>query len=145
MSGPLVNHIEQRLAEFERRRSALADVQTEVNQTRATVESKSRAIAVTVDSRGELVDITFRGNGFRSMAGPELAQLIVETVRTARSEVMDTVAAMFGPALPPGLPLREMMNGKVNFDTMMRDAARWADGVAETLSAKALPEREGGE
>ncbi|GIF25616.1 DNA-binding protein YbaB [Actinoplanes tereljensis] len=129
MSSPLHNQIEQAYAEMERQRLALEDVQSELAGTSTTVTSKNRALTVTVDARGAVTGIKFLTSGYRTMAGPELAALLVETMETARDEAMAKTVASFQSILPDSLPLRDMMEGRVDFDGILNDALKYTDGA----------------
>jgi DNA-binding protein YbaB len=122
MSSPLHNQIEQRMVQLRERREAMARIQRDLAEARFTVDSKNRAVSVTVDSRGEPVDIKFRTSSYRSMAPAELSQLLLETIKAARDEAKMAAVTAFGPLLPPGTPLADLMSGQLNFEEMMRRA-----------------------
>jgi hypothetical protein len=127
MSSPLHNQVEQAYAELERQRDALADIRRDLAAAQTTVTSKNRALAVTVDSRGAVTGIKFLTGGYRSMAAAELAQLLVDTIASARSHAMESTVERFRALLPPGMPLLDMINGAVDFDGMVRSALRAAN------------------
>jgi len=122
MSSPLHNQIQQRMVQLRERREAMARIQRDLAEARFTADSKNRAVSVTVDSRGEPVDIKFRTSSYRSMAPAELSQLLLETIAVARDEAKTAAVAAFGPLLPPGTPLADLMSGQLNFEEMMRRA-----------------------
>lgn len=130
MASPIHNHIEQAYAELERRRAELEDVQETLRDAQTTVLSKNRALQATVDSRGALTGLKFLTTGFRTMAGAELAQLIVDTVEEARAAAMATTVERFRAILPASLPLQDMLAGTVDLDRILSDAARFADDTA---------------
>ncbi|MGW4462617.1 YbaB/EbfC family nucleoid-associated protein [Micromonospora sp. NBC_01796] len=127
MSSPLHNQIEQAYAELERSQAALAGVQEELAGAQTTVTSKNRAITVTVDSRGDLVDIKFLTRSYRTMPSAELATLLIETIAEARTKAQAAVAATFQSVLPTGMSALDMINGTVDFEEMMREAIRIAN------------------
>jgi DNA-binding protein YbaB len=128
MSSPLHNQIEQAYADLERQREALEDVQSQLRGAETTVTAKSRALTVTVDSRGAVSGIKFLTSGYRTMAGPELAQLLVETIEQARAEAMAKTVASFRSILPESLPLHDMLEGRVDLDSILADAQKFMDG-----------------
>ncbi|MFK3979269.1 YbaB/EbfC family nucleoid-associated protein [Micromonospora sp. NPDC050397] len=127
MSSPLHNQIEQAYAELERSQAALAGVQEELDGAETTVTSKNRAITVTVNSRGDLVDIKFLTRSYRTMPAAELATLLIDTIAEARAKAQAAVAATFQSVLPAGMSALDMINGTVDFDSMMREAIRMAN------------------
>jgi len=129
MSSPLHNSIEQAYAELERQKEALADVQSQLVDLTTTVTSKNRALTVTVDARGAVTAIKFLTSGYRQMAGPELAGLLIETMNQARDEAMARTVAQFQSILPDSMPLHDMVQGRVDLDGILRDAMRFTDGM----------------
>jgi DNA-binding protein YbaB len=125
MSSGMHNYIEQRLAELAEKRELLATIQNKVQTQKSTATSKNRSIAVTVDSRGEILEIDFKSKGYRTMAPKELSALIIETVRAAREQAMAKMLADFAPVIPERMPINDMLAGKVDFEAMMRDALQF--------------------
>ncbi|MFI7024257.1 YbaB/EbfC family nucleoid-associated protein [Micromonospora sp. NPDC049900] len=124
MPGPMQDQIEQAYAELAASQAAIADVQSRLDGSETSVTSKNRVITVTVNSRGDLVDIRFLSRSYRSMPSAELATLLVDTVGAARQQAQAAVAAAFAAVLPPGMPVLDMINGEADFESMMRDAIR---------------------
>jgi DNA-binding protein YbaB len=124
MSSPLQNKIEQAYAEFEQQKVAISGFEREVAAAQTTVTAKNRAVSVTVDGRGDLVEIKFPTNLYRTMAPAELGSLLVETTKTARDQARESAADMFRGLVPAGVPVLDMLNGSVDFDEMMREAMR---------------------
>jgi hypothetical protein len=60
------------------------------------------AMRVTVGARGEIVELSFPTEAYRSMAPAELAALVKDTVTRARSEAADEATAALASFLPPG-------------------------------------------
>ncbi|MEO3742080.1 YbaB/EbfC family nucleoid-associated protein [Plantactinospora sp. B5E13] len=124
MTSPLHDRIEQAYAEFERQKQAITEVRRELSTAQTTVTAKNRALTVTVDGRGDLVEIRFPTNSYRTMAPAELANLLMETVKTARDQARGRTANAFQTLLPTGLPLLDMLNGTADFDDLMRETVR---------------------
>lgn len=126
MTSPLYNQVEQAFAELERKRAALARVQRDLANTSTTATSKNRAVSVTVNSRGDITELKFVTGAYRAMAPTELAQLIVDTIAAARTESMTNSAQMFRDLLPENTPLLDMLDGKVDLDSLFDRAVRQA-------------------
>jgi hypothetical protein len=47
---------------------------------------RNKLFSVTVDGRGEIRELTFRGDGYRELPPAELADLLVKTIERARTE-----------------------------------------------------------
>jgi len=122
VSSPLHNKIEQAYAEFESQKAAVAGFDQKISAAQTTVTAKNRAVSVVVDGRGDLVEIKFPTNSYRRMAPAELGRLLVETVGTARDQAREDAAEMFRTLLPTAMSVVDMLNGPVDFDSMMQDA-----------------------
>ncbi|WP_320065631.1 YbaB/EbfC family nucleoid-associated protein [Micromonospora sp. RTGN7] len=114
---------EELLAEM---RSALEQVQAEsdrvarqVRETKTTVQDKERRLSVTVGGQGELLQLTFHGDGYRRLAPAELANLIVTSVEKARDDALRKLMAGTA-ALADDLP-------------RLHDTARQATSIDELI------------
>ncbi|NMO55375.1 YbaB/EbfC family DNA-binding protein [Actinoplanes sp. TBRC 11911] len=124
MSSPMHDRIEQAYAEFEKKKEAIAGFENAIGTAHTTVTSKNRELNVTVDGRGDLTEIKFPTNAYRSMAPAELANLLVDTVRSAREKARAEAANMLESLLPARAPILSMLNNPGGFDQMMREAVR---------------------
>jgi DNA-binding protein YbaB len=107
------------LADLGRQREAVGTFQQELAEATTTVAPRNRSISVTVDGQGELVDIKFPSQSYRTMAPAELGRLIVDTVTEARAEARDKAVAMLRDLAPTGLPVGDILRGPVDLDTAM--------------------------
>ena len=130
MTSSFHDQIEKRQKELHRKQAELAEVQQRLAGVQATATSKNRAITVTVDSQGEIIDIKFRTGAYRSMPGVELARLLMDTIAAARSDAKDTLIDQFTSVLPD-MPLRELMDGRLDFATLMRQRIDLPDDPAD--------------
>ncbi|RKR86736.1 YbaB/EbfC DNA-binding family protein [Micromonospora pisi] len=127
MSSPLQNRIEQAFAEFEQQKIAISGIERKIEAAKTTVTAKNRAVTVTVDGRGDLVEVKFPTNAYRTMPPAELGSLLVETTKAAREQAREGAAELFQTILPAGMPILDMLNGSVDFDEMMSEAMRAAN------------------
>ncbi|MET7394107.1 YbaB/EbfC family nucleoid-associated protein [Dactylosporangium sp. NPDC005572] len=128
MSSPLYDRIEQAHAEFDRVQATLADIQDSLGSTETTATSKNRALSVTVDGRGEISDIKFLTRSYRTMPPAELTAMLIETIREARAQARTAMAEAFQPVFPPGSPLADIINGRVDLEAMMQQAMDTVNG-----------------
>ncbi|MEU4677723.1 YbaB/EbfC family nucleoid-associated protein [Micromonospora sp. NPDC023737] len=122
MTSPLYDRIEQAYAEFEEKKAAISGVEQQMSGAQTTVTAKNRAVSVTVDGRGDLVEVKFPTNAYRTMAPAELGGLLVETVKSAREEARHKAMKLFESILPPGLPLAGLLRGEKTADQMFDEA-----------------------
>jgi DNA-binding protein YbaB len=128
MSSPMHDRIEQAYAEFEKKKETIAGFENAMGSAQTTVTAKNRALTVTVDGRGDLIEIKFPTNAYRSMAPAELASLLVDTARAAREQARAETASMFESLLPARAPILGMLNNPGGFDQMMREAVNRSSG-----------------
>ena len=96
MNEPLYQEVDQALAELSRSRDALATLVQTTRDRTVTATSRRRVLAVTVGLRGELRNIVFKGESYRTLPPRELAQLIIDTVEEARSKSLAQASAVIG-------------------------------------------------
>ncbi|MFC3499558.1 YbaB/EbfC family nucleoid-associated protein [Micromonospora krabiensis] len=124
MTGPLYDRIERTYAEFEQKKAAIGDIDRQVSETQTTVTAKNRALTVVVDGRGDVTEVKFLTNAHRTMAPAELGNLLVETIKEARTEARRKAATLFESVLSPGLPLAGLLSGGKRADQMFDEAMR---------------------
>jgi DNA-binding protein YbaB len=119
MTSAFHDQIEQRYQQLQRTQAEMAEVEQRLASVQTSVTSKNRAISVTVDCHGELVDIKFGTKAYRSMAAAELSQLLRDTIAAARRDARAAVMDEFAKVLPD-MPIHDLMNGQIDFDELMR-------------------------
>jgi hypothetical protein len=98
------------LVEKERRR--LDEVGKVWDEGSTTVRAKDNTFTMTFDGRGEIDELTFHGNRYRTLAPAELATRIVEAVRQGRLESIEKMAGATDSI--PGLDVVGIATGKVD-------------------------------
>lgn len=129
MTTPLHNSIEQTYEELARQREALHDMQRRLAETGATVTSKNRAVSVTLDGQGNVIDIKFVTGAYRGMPPAELGTLLVATIAEARASVTGQVAEILEEMMP-GSSMLDVLNGDFDLDEMMDEA------ISEAVSSQ---------
>ena len=117
--SPLDDEMNQAVAELKRIRAAADDAEKVMADTSHTLMSKRRLFSVTVDAGGNLTALTFNGEAYRSLAPAELAQLIVDTTKTAREQCMAEAAKAVHEIWPEAGADFDIMNGATNLDDLM--------------------------
>ncbi|MFI5843121.1 YbaB/EbfC family nucleoid-associated protein [Catenuloplanes sp. NPDC051500] len=141
MSSPLHNQVEQAYAELEKKRAALSEVQGSLAGASSTVQSRNRAVAVTMSSRGVVTEIKFPTGAHRTMASAELGALLVETIEAAREEAMRRTMSAFEGLLPSGLPTADLLMGDgtdagLDLEALVSEALRASGGGAPGTGAR---------
>jgi DNA-binding protein YbaB len=111
--------IEDFVADFERRRTELAEVQKKIKKSKSTATSDKRMLTATVGPHGELTALKFNSQDYRDLSSTELAALIVKTVQKARDAAMDKMGAIIAPALPPNLNFDAVTGGRLDLAAVL--------------------------
>jgi DNA-binding protein YbaB len=141
MTSSFYDQIEKRKEQLRRKQEELAEVQQRLAGVQATATSKNHAITVTVDSHGEIVDIKFRTGAYRLMPGAELSRLLMDTIAAARSDAKAAVMDQFEKVLPD-MPIRDLMEGRLDFGTLMSQRIGLPDDWADEPATMPMPSRE---
>ncbi|MFJ4622379.1 YbaB/EbfC family nucleoid-associated protein [Streptomyces sp. NPDC088812] len=105
----LSRRLAETLAELDTVTAGLAKAKEELRGATYAVRSRDRAVEVTVGSQGQLTDLKFLDNRYRTMSPTELAASVLEAATQARDSmsrhVMMTMQPFTGPR--PGVPQLE--------------------------------------
>ncbi|MFE5536889.1 YbaB/EbfC family nucleoid-associated protein [Streptomyces sp. NPDC056492] len=97
----MIRSIEERVAQaraaLEETRAAVARAEDSLRGGSAKVRSPDRSVEVVVGPQGELTQITFLDNKYRSMGAAQLSAAVLEAVQSARGRMAQRVMDAFGP------------------------------------------------
>jgi DNA-binding protein YbaB len=122
------------MAELEKQRESLAELHKGLNEVNATVRSKRRQVSATVDGRGEIVELKFHGETFRTMPAPDLAKLIVDTIRQAKEEARSQSWESIGEALPDGAEIADVVSGDYDWSNALNEAMTLPEPLMDFLT-----------
>jgi len=88
------------LAHFDKQREDLVRLHRSMDEVSRTVRSRRRQVSATVDARGEIVELKFHGQSYKTMEPADLAKLIVDTIREARDEARGQMLASLADVDP---------------------------------------------
>jgi hypothetical protein len=111
--------LEDLLAQYQRQRSALAELHTRMRQVSATAISPRRELSVTYSHSGGITDLKFLNSAYRRLAPNELSDLIMATVREAKDQAATEAAELMAPLVPNGLNPQDLVRGKLGTDALM--------------------------
>lgn len=87
----------------------------------AKAESRDGSIVVVLDSAGQIGQLTFRGDFYRDLDGPELSRRILAVVAEAQGQLRRSVAELM-PRMPwSDLSAEEMLDPKTDITKMLPD------------------------
>jgi hypothetical protein len=127
-------------AEYERRRAGLADLQRQLAGLTATVVSKRREVSVTVGNQGVITELKFPTSAYRRLAPNELAALLTRTISEARENMLDQMAGIMAPMLPPELNAKDLLTGALSAEEIVPDEPGMPPLVREKLDRVAVNE-----
>ncbi|MEU8326946.1 YbaB/EbfC family nucleoid-associated protein [Micromonospora sp. NPDC048839] len=88
------------MAQFERMRSGVGDLQQRLKAVNATVTSEDGYVSVTVGPRGQVVKVEFDPRIYRRPNSKELSATVTETIRRATEKAMTEVEELMRPFVP---------------------------------------------
>jgi DNA-binding protein YbaB len=115
MSGGFESAINEMMAELARQQEAMVRLHDGMKSIRGTATSPKRQLSVVVDARGQVSELKFLGQAYRTMSGPELATLIVATIEDAQRDARDRVAGHVGAPGMAGLDVRSALDGDIDW------------------------------
>lgn len=124
MQSAFESAMNELLADFAKTRDEMLQMNKAMNGLTGTAKSKRRQVSAVVDAHGDVVELTFHGEGYRTLPPRELADVIVRTIREARQSVQAQVWESVGDGLPPGTEMQDVVTG--HYD--------WSDALGEVLT-----------
>lgn len=105
---------------IEQQQDKLADFQRRIAETSTVVDSRNKALTVTLDGHGELQDLKFNTTAYRSMAPAELSALILETLQKARGQSLDTMQEVMDDAGVGGnVNVKDLTSEETDFSAVL--------------------------
>jgi DNA-binding protein YbaB len=109
------------MAQFERMRSGMTELQQSLRAVKATVTSRDGLVTASVGPRGQLLKLELDPRIYRRPNSRELAATITETVQEATQKAMAEVERLCEPYIPDA-QLQAHMN--FDFDDIFRQLDR---------------------
>jgi DNA-binding protein YbaB len=119
MTNPLAAQFEEMLAEYQKARTSMEEVQERMRSANATVKSDNKMISVSVDAQGEITDLVFHTKTYRTMAPAELAKVLLAAIAKARAAVMEQLQDATAPFLPAGTSFDDIRQGKFDYGSIL--------------------------
>ncbi|MFF4792918.1 YbaB/EbfC family nucleoid-associated protein [Streptomyces sp. NPDC001276] len=96
------------LAELDTLTTGLANAKEELRAATRVVRSRDRSVEATVGSQGQLVDLRFLDNKYRTMSPTELSASVLEAASQARDAMSRHVVRTMQPFTEPRLGMPHM-------------------------------------
>jgi DNA-binding protein YbaB len=124
MTSGFESTLNEVMADIEKQRNALVTLQQGLNEVTGEARSARRQVSVTVDARGEIVELKFHGQGYRNLPPAELANIIVATIRDARAAAQASLWESIGDTIPGAAKMADL--GAEDFD--------WSASLGEAMT-----------
>jgi DNA-binding protein YbaB len=85
--------LESALAEFHRTKEIADRIRAEGSQVTVQASDRNKVLSLTVNGKGDVQELKFRGDAYRDLAPAELADLIVKTIERARRDAQGRARA----------------------------------------------------
>ena len=119
------------MAQITAQTEAINKAGAEAVQEKIEVITKKRTLKVTVDGRGDLVEIQFLGRAYRTLPATELATQLVDAIRSAREQAATAGMAKLSAAMPHEFRMPDL-SGALDLDAFLGDAMRWLGDEPES-------------
>jgi septal ring factor EnvC (AmiA/AmiB activator) len=101
MTNPMISALSEQLAQVtENLKKSRDETRAKVAEIRAAkvkTVAQDRSLTVSMDSQGQLSEITFNGTHYQRMAPAELSSILVETINKARQELTGKINESVAP------------------------------------------------
>jgi DNA-binding protein YbaB len=112
VTSPFAGELQGMLDELQKQHEKMAATQREVAKVSATATAPKQAFKVTVGAQGEITEISFPTEAYRTMAPAELASVIKKTIGKARVQAAEEMTGLLSGYLPEGFSLADVARGK---------------------------------
>jgi DNA-binding protein YbaB len=136
MAEQFESALKEIMAEYEQARKDITQLQRAVESAAGSARSKNRMISATVDGRGEVTEVKFHGQNWRSMAPGELGKLVVQTITAAREAAQKQMWSSISTLVPAGLDLSAAVAGRLDWSAMTPEAVELPQVIQDFLAAQ---------
>lgn len=134
MSAFSEQSIEELMVEYHKQIEQLNENRRKIQEATGTATSQRQSVKVTVNGKGELVELKFPTDSYKKMAPIELANIIVETFTKAREQVAEEVAEVVSAMAPEGFDLSHMFGPDADLSKVLPNELIMPDAVREYVN-----------
>jgi DNA-binding protein YbaB len=136
MSSPFEDAVGDMLANLDRKREELARFYQSMDEMTSTVRSRRRQVSVTVDARGEILDLKFHGQTYKNLEPGDLSKLILDTIREARGEAKAQMWASMEEVDPQTAEFAQAAEG-IDWTQQLQESLKLPQQLLDLLEAPA--------
>jgi DNA-binding protein YbaB len=134
----MADHYEESMnrlkAEFDQAVKGLDKMQESLDNTKGKARSKSRMVSAMVDGRGDVTELKFHTQAWRTMSPGELSKVIIQTINDARAAAQRQMWSSVSDLVPDGPDLSELLTGQVKWSEALSDMHKLPRIVEEFLA-----------
>ncbi len=130
----LQEQLQSAMAELAEHTERIQEVQKELGRARASATSKDRMVTATVSAHGEITDLKFHTEDYRSMPPAQLGAVLMATVNAARTKMSSQVGGKVRPLMQQQDSLADGMFGGSSVEDLLAPLrAMRPQGLADTV------------
>lgn len=134
--------VDEAMGALDKERGKLAEL-GKIWEEQNTVWAKDQSLTMTFDGRGELLDLTFKGTKYRTMAPAQLAHTIMDTLRRGREEITARMNEVMGDDAPGGIDIAALTSGKISPLDMVNELIGPMMGGFDGMTDQFMPGKNG--
>lgn len=133
MSSSYDQEIEDLLELYQRQRAEAVETRRRINEVTGTAIAPRQTVKATVNAQGDVTAIEFPSGAYHRMPPKELSEVLLTTLRQARSKALEQVSELTTPALPPGVTIADLLQGRVDPSALLPETPGMPDQVRDYL------------
>ncbi|MFI0793254.1 YbaB/EbfC family nucleoid-associated protein [Micromonospora rubida] len=114
--------INEMLAELAQQRESMTRLQQGMASVTGSATAPKRQVSVVVDAQGDITELKFLGQSYRSMAASELSSVIMSTIKEARRDARARLADRAGDVGVAGANVGDLVGGEADWGAALTDA-----------------------
>lgn len=130
--------MESLLADYRTALAEAGEVHRRITEIVGAACSPRQTVRVTVTAQGELLSVEFPTDAYKRMPPAELSEAIAAAVRAAKEDAFEQLAAVVPEHSPGGLPLMDLIRGRVKPADLFGAQPAVPDAVREYLGGSHL-------
>ncbi|MFK0160422.1 YbaB/EbfC family nucleoid-associated protein [Streptomyces sp. NPDC090493] len=125
---------------YRTKRAAATESFQRINSISVTEVSRRETVKVTVGARGDITALEFPTTAYRRMASAELAEVILETLATARTKALAEAANIGLGSMLQGVNAADLFQGKIDPASLLPEDPFEAAGLGESFEYRDVEE-----
>jgi DNA-binding protein YbaB len=139
MTSPYDDAVAKLMAEYQQQLEQIGEHQRRMQEITGTAASPRKSVSVTLNAQGQLVELKFPTDAYRSMAPVELANVIIETFTAARDQVTRRQRELMAANAPGGIDVSQLFGPDADLGKVLPVNPFMSDEVREYVDNGRVP------